>query len=118
MPAINVAIQDDVQATPGTDQTYNGASVGTWTAGTITYKKYSKLTISRSPIIYEASCQFTFAGSTSGGTAVGGTETVTLKAATTKLQKDFNSALRNRDETTDSHGNKLAVSSTRKLKSG
>jgi hypothetical protein len=115
LPA-KVAVQGEVQAQPGTVM-YTGATAGTWTAGTVSYKTYSKLTVGKTAVIYEASCDFSFDGS-SGNTAVKGTATVTLSAGNSKVQGGLNKVLRDGDQKVDSYGNTLSVSAAGKLKSG
>jgi hypothetical protein len=116
-----VATAADVQTTAGTTP-YTGAASGTWTPPvTITTVGYSKVKVGGQKVIYEADGTFTFAGLTGGGAPISGTDDVSLKATdlgSTKLQKGENSVLRDGD-TTDggSYGNKIYISSTRKLKS-
>jgi hypothetical protein len=112
----SVAAKDDVSATPGTVP-FTGADQGTWTAGEINAPGHPELQMGGA-VISEASCVFSFQGSNSGtGAAVTGQETVTLTSGTTKLHVGQVSVLVDGDETTGDggFGNKLTVTSTRKL---
>jgi hypothetical protein len=83
VPARSVAVDGDVSATAGT-AFYTGATSGTWTAGPITATTYENLESGGKKVIWKAECTFSFTGENSGGSAVTGTEKVTL-TATTKL---------------------------------
>lgn len=116
MSSKSVAVDGDVTATPGT-VFYTGADSGTWTAGTITYESYDKLTVTKK-VIYKAICKFSFAGANSGtGATITGEETVTLEATPTLLQKGATSVLRDGDSQVGEFGNKLEVLTNNKLKS-
>lgn len=97
MPAISVAVDGDVTATPGSITTVKDAQSGKWTAGTISYKTYPKLKVNGKPVIHEASCTFTFSGTNSSGATVTGSETVKLSAGTAKLQKGADKVLKDGD---------------------
>ncbi len=113
----SVAVEGDVTATPGTTP-FTGADSGTWTAGTVTYLSYAKLTVNGIKVIWQAQCAFTFSGASSSGTAVTGAETVTLTANTTILQKGISNVLVNGDTATGNYGNELKAQSSGPLKTG
>jgi hypothetical protein len=113
----SVAREGDVSATPGTTP-YTGAAKGEWTAGTVTYTSYEKVVSGGAKAISKAECTFSFSGSTSGGSAVSGTETVTLEAQPTKLQKSDAGVIVDGDSATGTFGNTLTASSGEKLETG
>ncbi len=119
------AVAADASATVGHGLPLPAVS-GSWTkTGSITTKSYPKLTISGSPVIYEASQDFSFSGTgpTPASVPVSDSETVTLTASTTKLQKGEHNVLVDGDSKTStdpSHGpsgNKVSISASGKLKS-
>lgn len=85
----------------------------------MTTESYSKLTIGGSPVIYQASCTFSFSGTTSSTppVTVTGTDMVTLSPSTTKLQKNENNVLRDGDSITSIYGNEISISASHKLRS-
>jgi hypothetical protein len=113
MAAASVAGDGDVSATAGT-VLFTGADKGTWTAGSVQLKTYAKLEAGGKPVVHQAECTFSFSGS-AGNTAVTGTSRVTLTKPGRPLQKGQQSVLVDGDSVTDSFGNKLAVTSTRRL---
>lgn len=115
MTAKSVAVEDEVIATPGTAP-FTGAESGTWTAGPVSYRSYGSLTVGGINVIYEASCTFNFSGASSSGAAVIGSETVTLTAGSTLLQKNESGVLVNGDSATGTYGNELKVQSSGPLK--
>ena len=115
--ASSTAVEGDVTATAGTSP-YTGAESGSWTAGSVSYQSYDKLSIGGTPVIHEASCTFNFSGASSSGATITGSETVTLSAGSTKLQGASSSVLVDGDSETGSYGNELKVQTGAKLKSG
>lgn len=110
----DVATNDgDVVAIVGTIP-YTGAAQGTWTAGPIIYGAYERLTIEDRAVIYQASCTFSFQGTTPppASAPVVGSEIVTVEAAKTVLQGKQLSVLRNSDFKKDAFGNTLEVKVT------
>ncbi|MBM2614003.1 hypothetical protein JIG36_00340 [Actinoplanes sp. LDG1-06] len=105
-----VARSGDVTATAGTTF-FTGATSGSWTAGSVSETTHTKL----SKALVSASCVFSFTGKNDAGAVVTGTETVTLKAGSTKLRA---AVLRNGDEATGTFGNKLSASAAWKLHTG
>jgi hypothetical protein len=117
MAGKSVAVSGEVIATPGTTF-FTGADSGTWTAGAVNVQSYSKLTVGSKAVLHEAKCTFTFSGANSGtGATITGSETVTLKAGATLLQKGLTSVLVQGDSATGSFGNKLQVQTVSKLRS-
>ncbi len=113
-----VAVEGEVTATPGTTL-FTGADSGTWTAPpSISYKSYTKLTISGRRVVYQAKGTFTFSGLSSSGATITGPETVTLTASTTLLQKGLSNVLVDGDSATGIYGNELKVQSNGSLKTG
>ncbi|MBD1903809.1 hypothetical protein NDI44_22505 [Trichocoleus sp. DQ-A3] len=116
----SVAVEGDVQATPGTTP-FPPADKGSWTAGKVTVYPYEKLKVGEKKVIYKAQCTFTFTGTqTIPGTPpsqkdVSGTETVTLEAKLTKLQGAQSKVLVNGDNAQGTYGNQLKVTATNKL---
>jgi hypothetical protein len=113
MAAKPVAGDGDVSATAGTTL-LTGADKGTWTAGPVQLKTYAKLEAGGKPVVHEAECTFSFSG-TAGNAPKNGTSKVTLTKPGRPLQKGQQSVLVDGDSATDSFGNKLAVTSTRRL---
>jgi len=112
-----VAVTGDVEAKPGTKM-FTGAASGTWTAGPVTYTSYNHLSVGGKSVIHGANCTFTFTGSTSNGAPVTGSETVTLQAGQTVLQKGLSGVLRNGDTATgDKFDNELEVKTASVLSS-
>jgi hypothetical protein len=109
-----VAREGDVSATPGVIR-YPRATVGTWQPGTVTYTTHPKLRSRGAKAISQAQCPFTFLGTDSSGTAVKGDETVTLDAATTKLQGRESGVITDGDSVTSTYGNRLTAVSDAKL---
>jgi hypothetical protein len=117
----SVAVEGDVQAVPGVNSPTPNIQSGTWQAGAISYSSYNRLKIGGAKVIYQAECTFTYRGgkdtSTSALIEPAPTETVTLVAGTTKLQKGSQSVLVDGDnEVITKTGNELKVQITRKLK--
>jgi hypothetical protein len=104
----NVARQGDVSATPGTTP-FTGATSGTWTAGTIGDTPYDKVVSGGAKAISEARCTFSFSGANASGSPVTGSETVTLSAKQTKLQKGASGVLVDGDSATGTFGNTLTA---------
>jgi hypothetical protein len=122
MAVKKVAVEGDVQKTPGTDITYGGkAETGTWSAGEVSYSSYEKLVVGGSKVIYQAKCTFSFDGHKTVtnplDTPVKGSEEVTLEAQTTKLQGSLSKVLVHGDSQTDAYGNKLEAKASQKLSS-
>lgn len=115
MPGKNVAVEGDVTATPGTIP-FTGAVSGTWTAGPISYQKYSQLTVRNVSVIHQAQCTFLFSGS-NGTSPVSGSETVTLIAKTTNLQNGLAFVLLNGDTQVGVFGNTLTAKASGPLTS-
>ena len=109
-----VAVEGDVQAIAGT-MFYSGAANGAWTAESVQYTSYSKLTVSGKAVIYEATCKFRFSGANASGAAVTGEEEVKLTAQTTKLQGSLSKVLVTDDFANGKYGNQLKVNATNKL---
>jgi len=114
VPPDKGAREGDVSATVGTTP-FTGADKGTWTAGPITYTTYDRLTSNGTKAISEAECTFSFAGTNSSGATVTGTETVTLSARPTKLQKGASGVLVNGDSASGDYENTLTASASQKL---
>jgi hypothetical protein len=114
MATKSVATIGDVTATPGT-KLYPPATAGSWTAGLISYSSYPRLKSRGTNVISQATCTFSFAG-TKEGAAVAGTETVTLRAKSTVLQKGLAAVIVDGDSETGIYGNKLAAGSSEPLK--
>ena len=115
MPLKSVAREGDVSATPGT-KPFTGADSGAWAAGAVTYTSYDKVVSGGARSISQAECTFNFSGASSSGATVTGTETVTLSAQPTKLQKGASSVIVDGDSATGTFGNKLTASGGEKLK--
>jgi hypothetical protein len=116
VPPKSVATVGDVSATPGTTP-YTGADSGAWTAGPISYTSYVKVASGGAKAISEARCTFSFSGAnSSSGATITGTETVTLRAGPTKLQKGEAGVIVDGDSETGSFGNKLSAASGEPLK--
>jgi hypothetical protein len=109
-----VTRQGDVSATPGTTP-FSGAQSGTWTAGTISETAYDKVVSGGAKAISQAQCTFSFTGANSSGATVTGSETVTLSAGATKLQKGAAGVIVDGDSATGTYGNKLTASGGPKL---
>ncbi len=109
-----VTRQGDVSATPGTTP-FTGANSGAWTAGTISETAYDKVVSGGANAISQAECTFNFSGANASGTAVTGSETVTLSAKSTKLQQGAAGVLVAGDSATGTFGNTLTASSGPKL---
>jgi hypothetical protein len=114
MTGKSVACQGDVSATPGTVP-FTGAQSGTWTAGEITTTPHPILRVDGAAVISKASCTFTFTGTNSSGSLVTGQEAVTLTAGATVLRAGPDTVLVNGDQAAGIFGNKLRVTSIRKL---
>jgi hypothetical protein len=102
-------VEGQVTATPGA-MPFTGAESGVWTAGSVNYESYDALKMDGAKVIHGASCRFSFSGQSSSGATVTGSETVTLEAGRTIVQKDSSGALLSGDSATGSYGNKLMVS--------
>jgi hypothetical protein len=105
----SVATEGDVTATTG-EVMYTGATTGTWTAGVISYTSYGKLQSGSARTISNAQCTFTFSGD------VLGSETLTLRAGSTKLQLGLSGVIVDGDSVIGTFGNRLVASSARALK--
>lgn len=118
MATKSVAVDGEVQATPGTAM-YSPADSGAWSAGAVQHTTYAALTVGGVAVVHEASCEFTFSGadSKSNGAPVTGSETVTLTASPTSLMRGKDAVLRDGDEAEGSYGNKLRAVTSRHLKS-
>jgi hypothetical protein len=120
VPSKKVAVDGEVTATPGTKPGIEGsAGPPGWTAGPVSYETYSHLTVGGKEVAYEASCTFTYSGTTTSApaTAVGPkTADVKLSAKTTVLQSGSDKVLVDGDEEEDSYKNKLSVSAKGVLK--
>jgi hypothetical protein len=114
MAAKPVTGDGDVSATAGTTP-FTGAQGGTWAAGSVQLKTYAKLEAGGKPVVHQAECTFSFSGANASGAKVEGTSTVTLTEPGRPLQKGQQSVLVDGDSANDSFGNKLSVSSTRRL---
>jgi hypothetical protein len=114
-----VCCDGDVVATAGT--TPVSGSTGTWSPGPVSYKTYSHLKAGGTAVAYEASCTFSYSGTTTSAPSspVSATEKVTLTAGSTVLQHGSSKVLLDGDTKTGpgGYGNKLKVSSSRVLKS-
>ena len=113
----SVAAEGDVTATAGTTP-FTGAQSGTWAAGSITVTAHADLQVGGAAAISKANCTFSFSGLNSSGVTVTGQESVTLMAGATKLHDGEDTVLLDGDQATGpgGFGNKLKVTSTRKLK--
>lgn len=111
-----VAVIGEVKATVsgGLPPVAAGGS-GKWTAGQVSYTSYPKLKVGNA-VIWKASCTFSFSGANSGGSTVADSDTVTLTAGTTKLARRQHNVLVHGDSTTSTKGNRLAVQTSRALK--
>ena len=117
MAAKSVATVGDVKATVGSKPGVEN-STGTWKAGSVSHKSYPALKTAGKEVIYEASCEFEYSGTdNSSGAAVKSSETVTLKAKTTVLQKGSNGVILDGDSAEGDYGNKLQAASMKPLKS-
>ena len=103
-----------MSATPGTAP-FTGADTGAWTAGTISFTSYDKLLSGGRKAISQAECTFSFTGQSSSGATVTGSETVTLSAQATKVQKGAAGVIVDGDSATGSFGNTLTAASSGKL---
>jgi hypothetical protein len=121
MASKKVAVDGDVTATAGTTPGIEGsAGPPGWTAGKVSYQTYSHLTVGGKEVAYEATCTFSYSGTTTSApaTAVGPkTADVTLKAKSTVLQNGSTKVLVDGDKEEDTYGNKLSVSAGGVLKS-
>jgi hypothetical protein len=113
-----VAVEGDVQATPGTAP-FTGAATGTWTAGAIVASAYPKLTVGGVATVWKAECTFSFNGNAPApaSTTITGTNKVTLTATAKKLQGGGNNVLVHDDQNSDQYGNKLQVAASGALRS-
>jgi hypothetical protein len=114
MAVNSVAGDGDVSATAGT-ALFTGADKGTWKAGAVQLTTYAKLEAGGKPVVHKAECTFSFEG-TAGTATVKGASDVTLTRPGRPLQKGQQSVLVDGDSATDEFGNKLSVSSTRRLR--
>jgi len=121
-----VAVVGEVQAVPGSGLPPSAAGgSGAWTPKKVEVKEQPKLKVGGTAVIYEASCTFSFEGANSAGSAVKDSETVTLTAGTTLLQKDHDHVLRDGDTKEGKYGdtklgltpNKLVVTAKGKAAS-
>jgi hypothetical protein len=110
-----VAVTGDVVATVGTTP-FTGADLGTWTAGAVSVQFYNHLTSGGTTVIHQAECTFNFSGTNSGtGATITGSETVTLTAGATVLQRGQSGVLVQGDVAIGTFGNKLEVQTTNVL---
>jgi hypothetical protein len=115
-----VATKGTVKLTLSPDGTANGkADSGTWTGGDIVEMTYARLTTKQGPVVYQASCIVTFAG-TKGGNPVSIVSKVTLKASATTLQHGASYVLVDGDsaQDEDGYGNMLTVHAVARLSAG
>jgi hypothetical protein len=115
-----VAGKGDVKATKGSTDPPGQVS-GSWTVkGDVEYKAYSKLKAGGAEVIHTASCNFEYVnGKLPDGKPAPATvpSSVTLKGSGTRLQGSASGVILDGDDESDSYGNKLAASSSRKLTS-
>lgn len=106
---VPVACKGDVSAYPGFIP-YPPAVGGDWIPGPVEYPgEYPKLTISKTPVIYKATCKFSFVGVDETGAVVNGSSTVTLQASRKSLQSGSNFVLVNGEMEQDGYENTLVV---------
>ncbi|MGB3673425.1 MAG: hypothetical protein WA988_03185 [Candidatus Nanopelagicales bacterium] len=113
MVAKKVAVEGDTTATVGT-MPFTGADTGTWTAGTIEESAYPKLRCAGTPVIWEATCKFSFIGTGPPPVkpTIKGDETVTVTATTNLINKTQHSVLVGGASSVGKYGNKLQISAT------
>ena len=118
MATTPVAVEGDVLAQPGTTPA-PGAASGVWTPGQVNYTSYAFLTVNGVAVIYEASCTFSFSGTSPppASSAVTDSSDVKLSAGGTVLMASQNNVLLNGDSANDDFGNKLEVVTGNHLKS-
>ncbi len=106
----SVAVAGDVVATPSPATTLGGSppAPGAWTAGPVIDSTYAKLTVGGKPVVWQASCTFTFTDSNTGATVP---VPVTLTASTTSLQGGLTNVLLAGDSVVV-QGNRLEVRTT------
>lgn len=115
-----VAARGDVTAEKGTigQPSYPG---GTWSAGEISLDTDSKLVVSGTAVLHEASCTFTHSGGKTTSTPpveeTPWTSSVTLGPSSTKLKAGGRAVILDGDTKQDSYGNTLKAGSSRKLRS-
>ena len=109
-----VACTGDASATAGRGIPTTADS-GTWTAGPLSQSAYPKVKVGGATVLHEVSCTFSFAG-TKGNSAVAASSTVTLRGAANKLEPGTAPPLRDGDAEQDSYGNRVSVSSSRKMR--
>jgi hypothetical protein len=113
-----VACEADIQAKADTGMMEGDVS-GTWSIVPpgLQVKTYSHLTVGGKPVAYEASCNFTYSGST-GSSATVATDSVTLSAGTTVLENGSSKVLLDGESAkgTTSSDNKIEVTSSQILK--
>jgi hypothetical protein len=119
MPAKPVACEADVSATAGS-VLYPGAASGAWTAGPVSVTPYAPLTVGGAATLAQATCLFSFTGTSPApaSSPVAGTSSLTLTPTATVLKFGGGNLLRDGDQAADSYGNTLAASSGRILASG
>ena len=114
-----VCCDGDVVATP--DSAPFPGSNAKWKAGPVSYKTYSHLKVGGKAVAYEATCTFSYSGSTTSAPSspVSGSEDITLKAGTTVLEHGSSKVLVDGQSETGktSPSNKLEVKSSQILKS-
>lgn len=110
----NVAVLGEVNAIPG-DKPFTGADSGVWTAGPVNSTSYAKLKSEGKKVIWKATCNFSFSGSSSSGAAIAGNEIVNLTATVKLLNNSQSNVLVDGDNVTGIYGNKLQVSASGKL---
>jgi hypothetical protein len=118
MPA-RVGVRGEVQTTNGATPPETGVG-GAWAAGTVNYQTYGHLKVGGTPVIYEATCKFTWSGGNQKADSSKPHDpvdsTVTLTAKTKRLQKGANNVLVHGDSEQDQYGNKLQVNATGPLR--
>jgi len=119
--SITVALDGDVQATPGSIPPGNCTPAPGWTAGPVIYTDGVKIKVDGTWIITKAECTFTWTGAPPppGCSPTSTTSKVTLNGTSTKLLDNGKAIIRNNDFAQDSYLNTLtAVVTQTKLKSG
>ena len=114
-----VACEADIQATADKAMMKGDAS-GSWSIVPpgVQVKTYSHLTVGGKPVAYEATCSFSYVGST-GSSGTSATDSVTLSAKTTVLENGSSKVLLDGDSAqgSTSSDNKIEVTSSQILKS-
>ncbi len=103
-----VAVTGEVTPKPVDDP------LGTWQPGPIIYETHDHLTIGGQPVIFRASCTFTFLPNS---TTTKPPDQVILSAGATVLRGEQIPVLVNDDSATGAAGNQLRVETSNKLRS-